>query len=326
MRIIYFGAEAMAERCLDALLRAGHDVAGIVTVQGAASRATGIRGLVTRLWPPGLEGIARRHRIPLVRPTKLRAPEFLAWLESRKPDLLVVSIYDRILPPEVLALAPLGGLNIHPSLLPRWRGPAPVARAILSGEGETGLTFHLMDEGVDTGPILAQCRIPVLPDDTLLTVFDRMANAAPAVLLEAIAGHAAGTLRPLTQEGAGSAAPRITFEEGHLDWTAPVTQLLRMIRACHPQPGAFALVGGQVTVILEAEARPGEPGAVAGQVLSAGPGGVVVQASDGALCCQMLRQQGELIPPHRHGSLVEVGTVLPSGNWSLFAPEPHVTE
>lgn len=321
MRIIFFGAEAMAERCLDALLKAGHDVLGVVTIQRVASSASGLQRLFARLWPPGLEGIARRHRIPVVRPTRLRDPDFLAWLEGRKPDLLVVSIYDRILPPEVLALAPLGGLNLHPSLLPRWRGPSPVARAILSGETETGLTFHLMDESVDTGPILAQRRIPIMPDDTLLTLFERMACTAPEVLVEAIAGHAAGTLRPLPQEGPVTLAPRITFEEGHLDWTAPVDRLLRMIRACHPQPGAFGIVKGQVTAILEAKARPGEPGAVPGQVLAAGLEGVVVQAGDGALCCRMLRQQGELIPPHRYASLFEVGDVLPSGDWSRLAPE-----
>lgn len=311
MRIIYFGAEIIAERCLTALLRAGHDVVGVVTLPVATPPSA-----LRRLWPTGLEAIARRHRLPLVRPEKLRAPEFLGWLEGLRPDLLVVSIYDKILPPEVLAIPRLGGINLHPSLLPRWRGPSPVARAILSGESETGFTLHLMDEGVDTGPLLAQRRIPLLRDDTVLTVFARMAEAAPEAMLAAIAGHAAGTLSAIAQEGPASGAPRITFNEGHLDWTAPAEHLMRMIRACHPQPGAFALVGGQVTAILEADPVPGEPGATPGQVLAVGPDGVVVQAGDGALRCRRLRQQGKLVPPGRYARLFTVGEILPAGDWS----------
>lgn len=314
MRIIYFGAEVIAERCLAALLQAGHDVVGVVTLPAAPSSP--VQRLLQRLRPSGLEALARRHRLPLVRPAKLRAPDFLEWLERQRPDLLVVSIYDKILPPEVLAMARLGGMNLHPSLLPRWRGPAPVARAILSGESETGFTLHMMDEGVDTGPILSLHRIPLQPEDTLLDVFDRMADAAPAAMLGAIAGLGAGTLHAVKQEGVVTGAPRITFAEGHLDWRAPAEHLLRMIRACHPQPGAFAFAGDTVTAILEADPVPGRPGAVPGQVLEAGPRGVVIQAGDGALRCRKLRQQGQLVPTKDYGRIFKEGEAVPSGDWS----------
>lgn len=311
MRIVYFGAEVVAERCLMALLAAGHAVTGLVTTRPAREPA-----LLERLLPRGLDGIARRHGIPVLRPASLRTEAFRAWLAERRPDLLVVSIYDRILPAEVLAQAPSGGINVHPSLLPRWRGPSPVARAILSGEAETGLSLHRMDAGVDTGPLLVQRRVPILPTDTQLTLFARMAEAAPAALLEAVAGLESGALQAVPQTGEASAAPRIAFEEGHLDWRAPTDRLLRAIRACHPLPGAFVLQGDRVTVVLEATPQAGRPGALPGQVLSVSAKGVVVQAGDGALCCRGLRQLGKLVPPRRYGRHFTVGEVLQSGDWS----------
>lgn len=319
MRIVYFGAETVAERGLKALLRAGHEVVGLVTTP-LGPEPSGLRRLMQRLWPRGLDGIARRHRIPLLRPDTIRSAEFLAWLEARRPDLLVVSIYDRILPAEVLAAAPMGGINLHPSLLPRWRGPSPVARALLSGEAETGLTVHQMDVGIDTGPLLVQRRVPILADDTQLTLFDRLAQAAPAAILEAIAGLEAGTIQPQAQAGPTSQAPRIAFEEGHLDWHASTERLMRTIRACHPLPGAFMLQGNLVTVVLEARPEPGRPEARPGQVLEVGPEGVLVQAGDGALRCRGLRQRGKLIPPRHYARHFTVGELLASGDWTRLTP------
>lgn len=318
MRILFFGIDVMGEACLSALLSAGYDVAGVVTLP--SPRRSLLQRLFGRKQPPGVAEIAKRHRLPVMTPETMRDPALVRRLAALKPDLLVVASFDKVLPPEVLAIAPYGGVNVHPSLLPRHRGPAPVSRAIWSGDEETGLTVHLLEETVDTGPILNQHPHPIRPDDTAQRLIRRLAKAAPAILLETLAGVGDGSLYPRPQSGESTPAPFFSLREGQLDWSADNDRILRTIRACSPYPGAFMVVRGERVAVLEASAEEGRQGASPGTVLSVGPAGILVQTREGAIRCSKLRRGDRLVRPDQFGKLAADGERLKSGNW---APPAH---
>lgn len=319
MQIVLFGIEELGESCLKALLGSGYDVRGLVTLPPAASKAKPGR---LRKWlgtPPctPIEGIAKAHRIPILTPARLREPEFLRAFARLKPDLVIVACFDKILPPELLELPRLGGINVHPSLLPRHRGPAPVGRTLLAGDSETGISVHVMDAGIDTGELLVQHRHLVLPDDCAGSLSHRLAVAAPIALLETLKKLWEGSLQPSLQQGQVTQAPFITRQEAHLDWRAPVAQLLRTIRACCPHPSAFTLLGNEPVAILDAlEIPQSQIDEAPGTILAVGPQGVVIQAGDGALACRKLRLGGRVLSPERVALLFAVGETVVSGDWS----------
>lgn len=315
MRIALFGADELGVRCLEGLLDAGRRVVGVVTLPGAEPPSGLLERLMNRPAPAPLEVLARRHRLPILQPARLREESFIEALRGWQPDLLVVSCFDKILPAEVLALAPQGGLNVHPSLLPRHRGPAPVARALLAGDAETGLTVHAMDLTVDTGDIWVQRPFAIAPDDTAGTLSHRLALAAPGVLNEALDALAAGSRAPLSQAGEPLHAPFVSRHEAHLDWRAPVADLLRVIRACSPYPGAFLVIRKEIVGILEARAEQGAA-EKPGRVLAVDEQGLLIQAGDGALRCGKLRRGGVMVDPRLFRHLAEPGEALIGGSWS----------
>ncbi|MNL21983.1 Methionyl-tRNA formyltransferase [compost metagenome] len=308
----------MGEACLSALLSAGHEVVGVVTL--ASPKRTFLQRLFGRRQPEGVAEIAQRRRLPVLTPSTLRDPSLVRRLAALKPDLLVVATFDKVLPPEVLAIAPYGGINVHPSLLPRHRGPAPVSRAIWSGDEETGLTVHLLEETVDSGQILLQHQHPIQPDDNAQRLIRRLAKAAPAVLLEALAGLQEGSLYPRAQSGEVTPAPFFSLREGQLDWRADNAQLLQTIRACSPYPGAFMIARGERLAVLEASAEEGRQGASPGTVLSVNASGILVQTREGAIRCRRLRRGDRLVPPEQYGRYAADGDRLLSGSWAEPAP------
>lgn len=318
MRILFFGVDAMGEACLSALLAAGHDVAGVVTL--APPRRSWLQRLFGRRRAADVAAIAKARKVPVLTPSTLRDPALVRRLSALRPDLLVVATYDKILPPEVLAIAPYGGLNVHPSLLPRHRGPAPVSRAIWAGDTETGLTVHLLDEAVDAGPILLQHRHPIQPDDTAQRLIRRLAQAAPAILLEALEGIQEGNLFPRAQGPESTPAPFFSLKEGKLDWNADEDKILRTIRACSPYPGAFLIARGERLAVLEATREEGRQGASPGTVLSVNASGILVQTREGAIRCRRLRRGDRLVPPEQYGRYAADGDRLPSGSWAEPAP------
>lgn len=320
MRIVLFGADTLGESCLQALLSRGYDVQGLVTLPSAAPKAKASL-LPSWLSPPStrIEAIARARRIPTLAPRRLRDPEFMGAFARWKPDLIIVACFDKILPPELLEIPRLGGINVHPSLLPRHRGPAPVARTLLAGDTETGITVHVMEAGIDTGDILVQHSHPVRPDDCAGSLIHSLAIAAPVALLETLQKLWAGDLRPRPQQGQVTHAPFITREEAHLDWRAPISQLERTIRSCSPYPGAFTFVGPQPIIILEAIAVAQDRiDEVPGTVLASDPLGIVIQAGDGALACKKLRLGSKPLSLEQAATHFRTGDTLECGDWSLL--------
>jgi methionyl-tRNA formyltransferase len=253
------GTPEFAVPVLRALTHA-HAVVGVVTQPDRS----GGRG--KKLTASPVKAFAQQTGLSIIQPNQLREPEAMAQLTAWAPDLIVAAAFGQLLRPAVLGLPPRGCLNVHASLLPRYRGASPIAAAILAGEAETGVTIMKMDEGLDTGPTLARRAEPIRPDDTTQTLSERLAEVGAALLVEILPGYLTGQITPQPQEGAfATFAPQLKKEDGHLDFTRPAVELERRVRAFTPWPGAFALWKDQPLKILRAtllENARGEPGLI----------------------------------------------------------------
>jgi methionyl-tRNA formyltransferase len=253
MRLVFMGTPDFASASLEALLRSDNSVVGVVT---QPDRPKG-RGQI--LTPSPVKLLAQRAQIPLLQPLKMKDPEFLQALAGWKPDLIAVAAFGRILPPMILSLPPHGCINVHGSLLPKYRGAGPIQWAIINGETKTGITTMLMDEGMDTGAMLLQEAIPITPDDTVGSLSPRMAELGGRLLVETITRLKAGTLVPRPQDvSQATLAPLLTKEDGVIDWTLPAAVLANRIRGLSPWPGAYTTIaGGDRWTIWRAQALPG---------------------------------------------------------------------
>lgn len=227
----------------------------------------------------------------MFQPASLREAAAQARIASAKPDFLVVAAYGLILPQTVLDIAAGGALNIHASLLPRWRGAAPIQRALLAGDAETGITIMRMDAGLDTGPMLAQARTPIGPDDDAQTLHDELATLGARMIVAALADAAAGRLREVPQPQDGvTYARKIDKREAEMDWNCSAAELERQVRALRPMPGATTRLRGEMLKIWRAQLRSAH--GVAGKVLAASDEGVLVACGEGALLLTELQRAG----------------------------------
>lgn len=234
MRIVFMGTPQFAVPSLEALLKSDDQVVGIVTQPDRP------KGRGQTLTPSPVKRIAQREQLPLLQPTKMKDPAFLAALAAWKPDLIAVAAFGRILPPAILNLPSRGCLNVHGSLLPKYRGAGPIQWAIMNGETETGITTMLMDEGMDTGAILLQERLAIVPDDTAGTLSPRLAELGGRLLIKTITQLKAGTLVPCQQDHSqATMAPLLKKEDGVIDWTMSATTIANRIRGLTPWPGAY---------------------------------------------------------------------------------------
>jgi methionyl-tRNA formyltransferase len=250
LRVAFAGTPDFALPALAALL-AQHQVVGVLTQPDRP------RGRGQKLAASPVKIAALASRVPLAQPQTLTSPAARAQLEAWRAQVLVVVAYGLILPPEVLVLAPLGCINIHASLLPRWRGAAPIQRAILAGDTETGVTIMQMDSGLDTGPVLLQRRLAISASHTSGSLEPALSSLGAAALLEALEGLAAGTLTASPQPLEGvTHAPRIGKAEARIDWSRDAVQIERQIRAFNPWPVAETALDGEPLRILAAEAEP----------------------------------------------------------------------
>jgi methionyl-tRNA formyltransferase len=234
-RIAFMGSPDFAVPTLDALA-ARYPVVGVVT---QPDRPVGRGGV---LKPPAVKVAALNLGIPVIQPEKLRASEAMNQLRAWAPDLIVVAAFGQILPPDVLDMPKFGCINIHGSILPRWRGAAPIQAAILAGDVETGITIIKMDPGVDTGPVLSQRYIPIAPDDTAGVLFHKLAPVGADLLLETLPRYLSGEIVPQPQPEEGvTYAPMLKKEDGLLDFGQPAIALERRVRAMKPWPGTSFL-------------------------------------------------------------------------------------
>ena len=285
LRIVFAGTPEFAAEHLRALLDSPHQ---LVAVYSQPDRPAG-RG--QKLAASPVKQLAVQREIPVYQPQTLRDPVAQAELAALAPDLLVVVAYGLILPQAVLDIPRLGCINSHASLLPRWRGAAPIQRAIEAGDPESGVTVMQMEAGLDTGPMLLKVRTPITADDTGGSLHDRLASLGPQAVLEAIAGLAAGTLRGEVQDDSlATYAHKLNKDEARLDWTRPAVELQRLIRAFHPWPICHSTLNGEALKVHAAELGEGSGGP--GSILAADKQGLTVACGQGALRLTRLQLPG----------------------------------
>ena len=313
LRIVFAGTPEFAASALRALLGTRHSV---VAVYSQPDRPAG-RG--RELKPGPVKGVALEHSIPVCQPLSLRTPEAQAELAALQPDLMVVAAYGLLLPQAVLDTPRLGCINIHASLLPRWRGAAPIQRAILAGDAETGITIMQMDKGLDTGAMLYKLACPITAADTGSSLHDRLAVLGGEALLHVLAAIDAGTPPvPEAQDGSlATYAAKLSKEEALIDWQRPAAELERQVRAFNDWPVAYTVIGGQSLRVWQARALDETAGAQPGTILRADRGGLAVATGAGVLLLAQLQLPGgkalpvaELLNSRRE--LLAAGTVLGS--------------
>ena len=285
LRIVFAGTPEFAAAHLQALLEAKLN---IVAVYSQPDRPAG-RG--HKLTPSAVKQLALQHDLPVYQPQTLRAPEAQTELAALQADLLVVVAYGLILPQAVLDMPRLGCINSHASLLPRWRGAAPIQRAIEAGDNETGVTVMQMEAGLDTGPMLLKSHTPIHASDTGGSLHDRLAEIGPPAVLQAIEGLAAGTLQGEVQDDSlATYAHKLGKADARIDWTRPAAELALMVRAFNPWPLAHALWQDQPLKVwaAEAEAGSGQPG----EILDCSKQGLLVACGDQALRLTRLQLPG----------------------------------
>ena len=283
LRLVFMGTSDFAAPSLSALVDAGHDVARVYT------RPPRPAGRGKRVRPTPAHESAARLGIAVRTPETLRAEEELGHLASLEPDAIVVAAYGLVLPKPVLDIPRLGCLNVHASLLPRWRGAAPIQRALMAGDAESGVSIMSMDEGVDTGPVYLQRRIPVSAEETAGSLRDRLARSGAELMVESLIGLRDGTLEPTAQSEEGATyAPRIERSEEEIDWRRSATEIDRRIRALAPTPGAWFRHAGErfkVFACARTNAPSGAPGEVVDDPLT-------VACGEGALRLDRIQREG----------------------------------
>lgn len=290
MRLIFAGTPEFAASALEALIQAGHDIALVLT---QPDRPAG-RGM--QLKPSAVKVLSLQHGLNIAQPISLKDPSTHAALAAIQADLMIVAAYGLILPLAVLEIPRLGCLNIHASLLPRWRGAAPIQRALLAGDTQTGITIMQMDVGLDTGAMLLREQMPIAAQDTAQSLHDKLAALGAMAIVKTLHLMLQGPLAAEVQaENAATYAAKITKAEAHINWSQDVVAVARAVRAYNPVPGAFTLRAGESLKIWSARAfedYAANDNNTPGTILSADNNGIVVACGKGALSIMELQRAG----------------------------------
>ncbi len=284
------GTPELAGESLRTLLRVPEFQVVAVITQPDQPKGRGLK-----LQPSAVKEIALQHNLPVLQPERAREESFFQQLRGFEPELIVVAAYGQILPKSILDLPRFGCLNVHTSLLPKYRGAAPIQRAILNGESETGVTIMRMDVGLDTGEILAQEETQIEPADNSQILHDRLARLGADLLVRTIPKYVAGKILPRPQPAEGvSHAAKIRKHDGQIDWTQPARAIWNRVRAMMPWPGAFTHLPAQPQPLLLKiwEAEPLESSGVPGEILQADKTGIVIGCGSGALRITTLQREG----------------------------------
>lgn len=307
-RILFMGTPAFAIPALEMLYKSHSPIIAVVT---QPDRPAG-RG--QKEVAPPVKLLAQKYGLPVLQPPKVKDPSFLETLCSLEPDMIVVAAFGQILPQAVIDFPPLGCLNIHPSLLPKYRGAAPLNWSIIRGETKTGVTIMLMDEGMDSGDILTQEETPLEATETYGELHDRLSKLGATLLLKTIEQVVSGTVRRQPQNAAGvTFAPRLTKETGKINWHDSVFNIVNLIRGLSPTPAAYTSLEGQALKIFTAVAQPGHVDQSPGTIEAAGAAGLPIAAPDGRVLLKDVQLAGKrrmLIGDFLRGYRLKEGSVL----------------
>lgn len=310
MRLVFMGSPKFAVPPLEHLLLGRYQVAAVYTQPDRpAGRGRGLAA-------SPVKQVAEARGLVVVQPASLKAAGVREQLEAFNPDVIVVAAFGQVLPKSVLELPSLGCLNIHPSLLPRFRGASPVASAILAGDDFSGISIMVMDEGLDTGPLLARAQIPVSPRDTTGSLTVKLSWLGASLLGEVLVGWGRGELTPLPQnEAEATYSGQITKEEGEIDWCMPAVDIWRRVRAFNPWPGCYTRWRGRQLKVIEAVPLEGESTAIAGKVVALESTGFGVGTGNGVLAIVKVQLEGKKVisaDEFLRGQRDFIGAVLPS--------------
>lgn len=287
-RVIFFGTPEFAVPSLNALIEAREDVVSVVS---QPDRPKG-RGRVIR--PSPIKELALKHGIPVLHPERIRDKVFIQGLRDLTPDLIIVVAYGKILPKEILEIPPLGCVNLHASLLPWYRGAAPINWVIIKGEKETGVTTILMDEGMDTGPILLSERVFIRDEETAGELAERLADVGAGLLLRTIEGVRSGSIKPIPQDHSQATyAPLLKKEDGHIDWGKGTEDIRNLVRGMSPWPGAYTYWQGRRMNIYKGRIKGDGVKDRPGTVLRASLDGIEVATGRGIFVITELQPEGK---------------------------------
>jgi len=296
MKILFMGTPQFAVPSLSALLERGYEVAAVVTQPDRP------KGRKRELTPPPVKAFALERGLPVLQPEKLRSPEGVVAVTEIAPDLIVTAAYGQILPKAVLDLPRLGCINVHGSLLPKYRGGAPIQRSIIDGEKVTGVTLMYMAEGLDTGDMIAKVEVPITDEDTAGTMFEKLSEAGSALLLEWLPRIEGGTAGRTPQAGEEATyAPNLSREDEKLDWSQNSRRIFDRVRGLNPMAGGFTFMDGEVFKVWgcavpgpsDAELRSEWAAFAPGAVLETGAFGIRVRTGDGSIVLTDVQPAGK---------------------------------
>jgi len=285
MRIAFFGTPDFAIPTLDALRRSGEEVTAVVT---QPDKRKGRTRIVT---PPPVKEYALGEKIPVLQPVNIKDPLFLEELSRFHPEIVIVVAYGKILPPQILKLPPHGCVNVHASLLPKYRGAAPIQWAIIRGDQKTGITTMLMDKGLDTGDVLLQEELPIADDDNAETLERRLAELGASLLLETIQGIKQRTVKPTPQSGTPTYAPPLKKEDGQITWSGTAGEIFNFVRGMYPWPCAYCTLHQERIKIIRVKELKGDPGK-AGRIEKTGDE-LIVGTGSGLISILELQPEGK---------------------------------
>ncbi|WP_123039963.1 methionyl-tRNA formyltransferase [Cohnella candidum] len=316
MRILFMGTPDFAVPSLRMLLEQGYEVVGVVTQPDRP------KGRKRELTPPPVKSFALERGLPVLQPERLRTPEAVEQVAAFRPDLIVTAAYGQILPRAVLDMPRLGCINVHGSLLPKYRGGAPIQRSVINGEKVTGVTLMYMAEGLDTGDMIARVEVPITDEDTAGTMFGKLSEAGSELLREWLPRIAEGTAPRVPQEDAEATyAPNLTRQDEMIVWTGTAREVFDRVRGLNPMAGGFTYWNGEVFKVWgcripqgsDKMMRPEWEGLVPGSVLETGAFGIRVRTGDGSVVLTEVQPAGKKALPAAEfakGARLAPGTVL----------------
>lgn len=313
MKVLFMGTPDFAVPTLDQLIKSRHEVIGVVT---QPDKQKG-RGQTVSFSP--VKELALQHQLPVYQPLKVKEPEFMDKIRSLEPEVIVVAAFGQILPKAFLDIPPYGCINVHGSLLPKYRGAAPIQYSIIDGEEETGITIMYMDVGIDTGDMILQKSLPIAPKETGGSLFDKMAVLGADLLLEALDKIEAGTAVRIPQDNENATYVKILDKDmGRLDFTQSAVRLERLIRGLNPWPSAYTMLDGKTLKLWQADAEPvsqaaGDQTFIPGEIVELRKDSFAVATGEGVLVIRELQLEGKkrmLTDAFLRGYPLTIGTKL----------------